>query len=163
MRPQRNALVVVAMSCALLASEARRVAAQLPADPCAEATQAQVTTALGMPVGPPQKINESACQYPATGANAAKNIRLTVQFSPADQFDKIKARQLPGVEKTPVSGVGDDALSQSLSSSTNASGMTMLFVKKGHTMITVRVYGVPDAAKQLAAEKAVAQAVVSKI
>jgi hypothetical protein len=43
------------------------------------------------------------------------------------------------------------------------SGLTMLFVKKGQTMVTVRVYGVSDPAKQLAAEKAVAQAVVSKL
>jgi len=41
--------------------------------------------------------------------------------------------------------------------------MSKLFVKKGRTMVVVRVYGVPDQAKQLAAEKAVAQAVVSKI
>lgn len=163
MRPQPNALVVAAMSCALLVTAARTVAAQLPTDPCAEVTQAQVTTALGMPVGPAQKINESACQYPATGANAAKNIRLTVQFTAADQFDRIKSRQSPGVEKVSVTGVGDDALSQSLSFSTNVPTMTTLFVKKGRTMLTVRVYGVPDAAKQLAAEKAVAQAVVSKI
>jgi hypothetical protein len=163
MRPRRSALTIVAMSCALLASAARPMAAQGPADPCAEVTQAQVTTALGMPVGPAQKINDSACQYPATGANAAKNIRLTVQFLGADQFDKIKAGQVPGLERAPITGVGDDAFSQSLALSTNVPRMTTLFVKKGHTMVTVRVYGVPDAAKQLAAEKAVAQAVVSKI
>ena len=163
MRTLRSALVVVAMSCALLAGAARSAVAQLPTDPCAEVTQAQVTTALGMPVGAAQKINDSACQYPATGANAAKNIRLTVQFTAAEQFDKIKSRQLPGVEKAPMTGVGDDAFSQSLPFSTNVPTMTTLFVKKGNTMLTVRVYGVADAAKQLAAEKAVAQAVVSKI
>lgn len=163
MRPRRFALVVVAPWCALLASAARPLAAQMPTDPCAEVTQAQVSTALGMPVGPGDKINDKACQWPATGANAAKNIRLTVQFLPAAQYDKLKGGQLPVVERAPVTGVGDDAFSQSVPFSTNVTKMTTLFVKKGHTMVTVRVYGVPDGAKQLAAEKAVAQAVVSKL
>lgn len=161
MRPRRPALFVGALSCALLATAAHPLAAQFPSDPCAGATQAQVSAALAMPVTAGQKINESACQWPATGANAAKNIRLTVQYGAADSYDKIKARMMPGVEKVSVSGVGDDALSQTMGSGT--SGLTMLFVKKGQTMVTVRVYGVSDPAKQLAAEKAVAQAVVSKL
>lgn len=163
MRPRRPALVLVAISCALLTTAAISSATQIPADPCAEVTQAQVATALGMPVDSGQKINESACQWPATGANAAKNIRLTVQFMVADSYDRIKSGQLPGIEKVPVAGVGDDAIAQTLGLSTSVKSMTTLFVKKGKTMVVVRVYGVPDAAKQLAAEKAVAQAAVSKI
>ena len=161
MRPRHHAFVVVAVSCALLASSAGPILSQLPKDPCAEVTQAQVAAALGMNVGPGQVINSlnSSCAWSATGSS---RVRLTVQFQVADTYSRIRNTQLPGVQKTPVAGVGDDAVSQTVGSSATAA-LTMLFVRKGKTMITVRVYGVSDSARQLAAEKTVAQAVVGKI
>jgi hypothetical protein len=41
--------------------------------------------------------------------------------------------------------------------------LTTLLVKKGNTTFMVRVYGVPDAAKQLAIETPIAQAVAAKL
>jgi uncharacterized protein YaaQ len=41
--------------------------------------------------------------------------------------------------------------------------LTALFVKKGNTTFMVRVYGVPDAAKQLAIEVPIAQTVAAKL
>jgi hypothetical protein len=44
----------------------------------------------------------------------------------------------------------------------DAGPLTTLFVKKGNTTFRVRVYGVPAAAKQLAIETPIAQAVAAK-
>jgi hypothetical protein len=41
--------------------------------------------------------------------------------------------------------------------------LTTLFVKKGNTTFMVRVYGVPAAAKQLAIESPIAQAIAAKL
>ena len=64
---------------------------------------------------------------------------------------------MPGITKSSVSGVGDDAIAQTLGN------LTTLFVKKGNTTFMVRVYGVPDAAKQLAIETPIAKAVAAKL
>ena len=161
MRPRHPAIVLVTATCAFLTSAARPLSSQLPKDPCAEATQAQVSAALGMPVGPGRDINSlhSACQWPAT---SSPSISLTAQFTVADGYDRLKGRVLPGLEQSPVAGVGDDAFAQTIGAA-NGPKRTTLFTRKGKTMVTLRVYGVPDQAKQLAAETAVAQAIVSKI
>jgi len=162
MRTQSRALVAVTVSYVLLAGGARPLLAQLPKDACAEVTQAQVATALGMPVHEGQSINSlgTACSWAATSPNKA---RLTVQFMVADSYDKLKSERMPHVEKGPVAGLGDDAFSQTIPFSTTVPKMTTLFVRKGKTMVVVRTYGVSDGAKQLSAEKAVARAVVGKL
>jgi hypothetical protein len=67
-----------------------------------------------------------------------------------------KTRQMPGVTKSSVSGVGDEAMAET------AANLTTLYVKKGNATFMVRVYGVPTAAKQLAIETPIAQAVAAK-
>ena len=64
---------------------------------------------------------------------------------------------MPGITKSSVSGVGDDAIATTLGN------FTTLFVKKGSATFMVRVYGVPDTSKQLAIEKPIAQAVAAKL
>ncbi|HMA01625.1 MAG TPA: hypothetical protein VKP02_04610 [Gemmatimonadaceae bacterium] len=162
MRQQHPALVVVAVSCALLAGGARQLSAQLPKDACAQVTQAQVASALGMPVHEGQSLNSlgTACSWAATSPNKA---RLTVQFMVADSYDRLKSERMPHVEKSPVAGIGDDAFSQTIPFSTTVPKMTTLFVRKGRTMVVVRTYDVPSSAKQLSAEKAVAHAVVARL
>ena len=60
---------------------------------------------------------------------------------------------LPGVAKTTVSGIGDDAtLGRQASPS----------VKKGKVVFIVRLYGVPGQAKQVAMEKSLAVDVLAK-
>jgi len=58
---------------------------------------------------------------------------------------------------SPVSGVGDDALAMSMGT------LTTLFVKKGSVTFMVRVYGVPDPARQLAIETPIAKQVASQL
>ena len=64
---------------------------------------------------------------------------------------------MPGVTKTSVSGVGDEAFAET------AANFTTLYVKKKSTTFMVRVYGVPDVSRQLAIEKPLAQAVAAKV
>ena len=162
MRLRASAVTVAAISITILTSIPRLLWSQIPKDPCAEATQAQVSSALGTPVNAGQPINSlnTTCLWSATSSS---RVRLTVQFMVADTYDRIKSGQLPGVERSPIAGLGDDAFAQTTSLGDNGSKLTMLYARKGKTMVVVRVYGVADQAKQLAAEKAVAQAVVSKI
>jgi hypothetical protein len=64
---------------------------------------------------------------------------------------------LPGITKSSVSGVGDDAIAETLGE------LTTLFVKKGNTTFMVRVYRVSAAAKQLTIETPIAQAIAAKL
>ena len=82
---------------------------------------------------------------------------VTLMFSPPGDWDTRKSSEHPGITKAPVSGVGDDALAMSLGT------LTTLFVKKGSVTFMVRVYGVPDPAKQIAIEKPIAQAVAGHL
>jgi hypothetical protein len=78
-------------------------------------------------------------------------------YSPPGDWNTRKTRPMPGVTKVSVSGVGDDAFAET------AANFTTLYVKKGSTEFMVRVYGVPDPARQLAIEKPVAQKVAAKV
>ena len=73
---------------------------------------------------------------------------VTISFQNLGTYEHLKSANLPMVVKTPISGVGDDAFY------TTAAGWTTLTVKKGDAYFVVRVYGVPDPAKQKEIEKA---------
>jgi hypothetical protein len=77
-------------------------------------------------------------------------------YWPPGDWGSIKTRLMPGITKSNVSGVGDDAIAET------SGNLTTLFVKKGNTTFMVRVYGVPAAAKQLAIETPIAQAIAAK-
>ena len=144
-------LAGVAVSFAIAAHSA---GAQNPTDPCAQVTAAQVSSALGETVGSGRTGPPSTCTWVAD-----KPIHqiVTLMYSPPGDWNSRKTRQMPGISTTAVSGVGDDAVAQTLGN------LTTLFVKKGNTVFMVRVYGVSDPAKQLTIEKPIAQAVAAKI
>ena len=127
--------------------------AQAPSDPCAEVTSAQVSSALGETVGGGQKSNTVTCTWVA---DKPVHQIVTLMFSPPGDWNSRKTRQTPGITKSSVSGVGDDAIAETLGN------LTTLFVKKGNTTFMVRVYGAP-ADKQVAIETPIAQAVASKL
>jgi hypothetical protein len=150
-----NKLAVIStVASVLLSCGAVIASAQGPSDPCSVATQQQASQALGVAVKPANKINANACQW--AEATTGKPF-VTVMYWPPASFDKLKSSQTPGVEKSSVSGVGDDALSQVVATQRS------LFVKKGATVFMVRVYGVPDLAKQLTIETALAKFVAAKL
>lgn len=152
--PLNRIAVVVAFSSLALAPTARAVGAQAPSDPCAQATAAQVSIALGETVDPGKQGPIVTCTWIA---NRPTHQIVTLMYSPPGDWSSRKTRQLPGVTKVAVSGVGDDAIAETLGT------LVTLFVKKGNVIYMVRVYGVPDPAKQLAIEKPIALAVASKL
>ena len=141
-------VVCLVLFCALHAR------AQAPADPCSPVSPAQVSSALGETVGPAQKSNTVTCTWVA---DKPVHQVVTLSFSPPGDWDTRKTRVMPGITKSPVSGIGDDAIAETLGN------LTTLFVKKKSTTFMVRVYGVPDNGKQLAIETPIAQAVVGKL
>lgn len=145
--------VVVTVASLVLAC-ARSADAQAPTDPCAQVTPAQVSNALGEPVGAGQKSGTKTCTWVA---DKPVHHVMTLMYWPPGDWASLKTRQMPGVTKSSVSGVGDDAIAQTVGS------LTTLFVKKGNTTFMVRVYGVPAAAKQLAIETSIAQAIAATL
>jgi hypothetical protein len=145
--------VVVTVACLILAC-ARGAHAQAPTDPCAQVTPAQVSNALGETVGAGQKSGTKTCTWVA---DKPVHQVVTLMYSPPGDWNSRKTRQIPGITKSTVSGVSDDAIAETLGN------LTTLFVKKGNTTFMVRVYGVPAAAKQLAIETPIAQAIAAKL
>jgi hypothetical protein len=144
--------LVIASS--LVVSGRRAVGAQVPSDPCAQITATEVSTVLGEAVAAGQKAGTKTCSW--TASKPTHEI-VSLMYSPPGDWSTRKTRQMPGVTKTPVSGVGDEAFSET------AGGFTTLYVKKGSTIFMVRVYGVPDVGRQLAIEKPIAQKVAAKV
>lgn len=127
----------------------RAAYAQGPKDPCSPVTAAQVSSAVGAKLGPGEvTAGSTVCQW-ATAAGDTAPVRVTLQFWGADAFTGMKT-PLPGITKTPLAGVGDDAIY------TAVGRLTTLSVKQGKVAFVVRIYGISDQAKQMAAEKALA-------
>ena len=145
-------LVPVAMF-VLVVSGVRTATAQAPSDPCAQLTTTQVSAALGEGVAAGQKAGTKTCSWTA---NKPTHQIVSLMYSPPGDWNTRKTRPMPGVTKTSVSGVGDEAFAET------AANFTTLYVKKKSTIFMVRVYGVPDPGRQLAIEKPIAQAVAAK-
>lgn len=151
MRSKCTAAAIAVLSYVL--AYASSAHAQAPSDPCSQVTTAQVSSALGETVGAAQKSNAVTCTWVAD--KPAHQI-VTLMYSPPGDWNTRKTRPMPGVTKTSVSGVGDDAMAETVGT------MTTLYVKKGNTTFMVRTYG-PPADKQLAIETPIAQIVASKL
>ena len=146
-------LVPVIMS-ALVASGLRVAGAQAPSNPCAQVTAAEVSAALGETVAAGEQAGTKTCSWVA---NKPTHQIVTLMYSPPGDWNTRKTRQMPGVTKATVSGVGDEAFAETVGN------LTTLYVKKGSTIFMVRVYGVPDVKRQLAIEKPIAQKVTAKV
>ena len=117
-------------------------------------TPAQVGHALGETVGAGQKSGTKTCTWVA---DKPVHQVVTLMYSPPGDWNSRKTRQMPGITKSSVSSVGDDAIAETLGN------LTTLFVKKGNTTFMVRASGVAAAAKQIAIETPIAQAVAAKL
>ena len=148
-----SVLVPVVVS-VLVASGLRTVGAQAPSDPCAQVTAAAVSAALGETVAAGQQAGTKTCSW---SANQPTHQVVSLMYSPPGDWNTRKTRQMPGVTKASVSGVGDEAFAET------AGNFTTLYVKKRSTIFMVRVYGVPDSGRQLAIEKSIAQLVAAKV
>jgi hypothetical protein len=135
-----------------------RLASAAPLDPCSMLTTAQVSEALGITVADGKHLTTTSCQWAPAGASTPNGKKLTVTFQQASAFDYAKV-PVPNtkITKTPVSGVGDDAVS-----GTTPGVGTVLTVKKGDVVFIVHVFGMPDDQAQ-AKEKALALQILSKL
>jgi len=140
-----------------------------PKDACSLLTPAQVNAALGVAVGPAKQAGDRfSCQWSEPGANLMRGKGLFVHIvgpvgtlTPAEQFNAIKM-PLPvkGITKTPLSGVGDDAVY-----GTAGASAPELTVKKGNFVFQIRIQGFPRNQINLieAKEKTLAQDVLAKL
>jgi hypothetical protein len=118
-----------------------------PTDACSLLTQEQVSTALGVSVGPGEKTlpNSSAiCGWEVPGQKTSdrKRVLLSIytqlgSLTPAQRFNTAKT-PIQGIPKEPVNGVGDDAIF-----ATTAGFGTGLIFRKGDAAFDLRVYGFP--------------------
>lgn len=137
-----------------------------PTDACALLTPAQVSAVLGVTVGAGQRVtptNGLICGWaqPSDTSHTGKRVVLSIYGqlgtrSPADRFATAKT-PVPGVEKTPVAGVGDDAFY----STTSGLGTGLVF-KKGESAFDLHVYGFP-VEEIKAKEKMLAADVLGKV
>jgi hypothetical protein len=107
-------------------------------DACSLLTPAQVSAVLNMPVAAgkyslPHSTKD--CDWPPSGGPVPLKS-VFVEVSNSNHWAMVKMT-VPKVVKTPVSGIGDDAVY--IATQTN----TALFVRKGDFMFQVRVYGYP--------------------
>ncbi len=136
MRVNQSTFVIIAIVSTLLTLTPVRAHAA-SADPCSLLTPAQVSAVLGASVGEGKRVVSRLCDWSVSGEAAGtsrKKVTLTLQDERA--FAYAKAPVGNGITKTPVSGIGDDAVY-----GTTPHVGTVLTVKKGATVFTVRVYG----------------------
>jgi hypothetical protein len=161
----RPAISFALVTCCLifLATAIPTVKAAPPTDACSLLTQAQVSGALGISVAAGQHVfpnNPSTCGWGQEGPGG-KRVVVSIytqlgRLTPVDRFNSAKT-PVQGITKTPVSGVGDDAVSVT----TPGFGTGLIF-KKGASAFDVRVYGFP--LEQLKAkEKTLALDVIAKL
>ena len=124
------------------------------AEPCKLLTPAQIGTVLGATFAAGQPIGTTGCSW----QSEKPHIIVTVSLWPPTEWDRMKAGGgIPATPTTPVSGLGDDAFY------TTIAQYTVLYVKKGQTVYLFKVYGVKDQAKQMGAEKMLAQDALAKL
>jgi hypothetical protein len=137
-------------------------------DACSLLTAAQVSQALGVAVSAAKQTGQFDCEWSEPGANVVRGKRVLLHIlgpvgtlTPVEQFTTIKM-PLPvkGITKTPLSGVGDDAVY----GITGASAPE-LTVKKGNSVFQIRIQGFPrNQINEIEAkEKVLAQDVLAKL
>jgi hypothetical protein len=127
--------------------------AQSGSTPCGLLTAAQVSSAVGATVGNGEPIATTGCTWSWGRANA------TLSLWDASKWDQMKA-PLPGMTRSSVSGLGDDAFSSTMGAGKQ---LVVLSVKKGATAYRFKVYGVDSASDQLSIEKTLAADVLSTL
>ena len=139
-----------------------------PKDACSLLTKVQVSEALGVAVGAPEQHDEFNCEWSEPNKNdlQAKKVLLHI-VGPAgpltveEQFNAIKAPTLSNrITKTPVSGLGDEALYGIVGVSPPE-----LTVRKGKFVFQISIHGLPrNQINEIEAkEKALAQDVLAKL
>ncbi len=143
-------------------------------DACALLTQAQVSAAVGFPVGAGTYVTPTyvkTCTFSVSGDNAKSVSAVTISYQAAEGYAGAKslmeaAKARATVEKGPgakfendtVSGIGDDAFYTSM-----GTGYTGLLLKKGNVSLKIAIYGNLPMEKKKEVEKTLALQALSKI
>jgi len=143
--------IIIAL-CALSLGAARVGSAQSASDRCSLLTPAAISAALGVNVEAGQPIFTTGCSW----QSLKPHIIVSVSVGDDAKY-KIWTGNVLGVTKSSVSGLGDEAATGTLGN------LTSLWVRHGKNAFQLRVYGVPDPAKQLAVEKTLARDVLKKL
>ncbi len=137
-----------------------------PTDACSLLSEEQVKAVLSVAVGAGQHLTPNSsvvCGWEQPGQSGSTRKRVVVSIyvplgkrTPIDRFNAAKT-PVNGIPKTPVSGVGDDALY----ATTPGFGTGLIF-RKGDSAFDVRVYGFADDEIK-AKEKTLAQDILAKL
>ena len=131
-----------------------KTAAAQSAAPCSLLTSAQITAAVGVSVGAAQPIANTGCSW------TAPHMIVSLSLWDGSKWDKMKT-PAPGMNRTSVSGLGDDAFYTTMGPASGKQ-MATLSVKKGGTAYLIKVYG-PDVAQQMSMEKTLAGSVLASL
>jgi hypothetical protein len=144
----------------LCAGAAPSAAAPLPTDACTLLTLDQINTTLDAKLGGGEHIVPSdtlLCGWSEPGGPTITNKRVMLSITNPQKFE-IGKTPIKGIDKTPVSGIGDDAFY------TTAGGLgTTLSVKKGNFCFNLSVKGNFPLDKVKAMEKTLAQDALAKM
>jgi hypothetical protein len=153
MKSNRSRHFMIACICASAVLGSKTAAAQSAA-PCSLLTAAQVTAAVGVSVGAGQPIATTGCSW------SGPHMIVTLSLWDGNKWDKMKT-PMPGMSRTPISGLGDDAFLTTLGSASGNQFAT-LSVKKGSTAYLLKVYG-GNVTDQMAMEKTLAGEVLANL
>jgi hypothetical protein len=131
-------------------------------DPCSLLTQAQVSEVLGVSVDPGKLVVPTICGWSeATRKPGTSAKKVTLSLKKPQEFAYLKMPIGEGITKTPVSGIGDEAVY-----GTTPGYATTLSVRKGDKVFVVQVWGFDikkDDDHIKATEKTLALEVLSKL
>ncbi len=144
------AIVCICISAAL----GTKTAAAQSVAPCSLLTSAQVSAAVGVSVGAAQPIANTGCSW------TAPHMIVTVSLWDGSKWERMKT-PVPGMNRTSVSGLGDDAFYTTLGPASGKQ-MATLSVKKGGTAYLIKVYG-PTLTEQMSMEKTLAGDVMANL
>jgi hypothetical protein len=147
-------------ACFVLTVGSARVArAGPPTDACSLLRGAQVSSVLGVSVAAGKPLfpgTTKVCGWPPPGGPTPPK-RVLVTLIDAQNWAYVKMPVGHGIVKTPVSGIGDDAIY-----GTTPGLGTELSVKKGNTAFSVHIYGFPPDELQTM-EKTLAHEILAKL
>lgn len=129
----------------LLASSQFAVAFEPPTDPCSLYTTEQVSATLALPATAGKHVVRTLCEWDAGGK------KLTVGFVSSSAWEQTKAlrESMKGVTRTPISGLGEEAVFAV------TPVVNTLEVKKGAAVLDIHLYGfAPNQAKAKAIDLA---------
>jgi hypothetical protein len=145
---------IVACICASAVLGSKTAAAQSAVAPCSLLTSAQITAAVHVTVGAAQPIANTGCSW------SGPHMIVTVSLWDGSKWDRMKT-PLPGMNRTPVSGLGDDAFFTTLGPP-SGNQVATLSVKKGGTAYLIKVYG-GSVSDQMSMEKTLAGNVLANL